>query len=73
MTAVRTAKIPTVLTNRFTASFFSVIILGSTPSIGILLVIMRRLGATNMDILFNSNSGEMRHDNFIQTILIILK
>lgn len=40
--------------------------LDSPPSIGVLLMIMRKLGTAQMDLLYNSNSGEIQQDNFIQ-------
>lgn len=41
--------------------------LDSPPSIGILLMVMQKLGTRQMDLLYHSNSGEIQQDNFIQT------
>ena len=41
--------------------------LDSPPSIGILLMLMQKEHATHSDILFNTNSGEIEHENFSPT------
>lgn len=41
--------------------------LDSSPSIAVLLMVMQRLGQTEMDILYNTNSGELQKDNYIET------
>lgn len=41
--------------------------LDSPPSIGVLLMVMQKLGTTDMDLIYHSNSGELQKDNFIQT------
>lgn len=41
--------------------------LDSPPSIAVLLMVMQRLGKTEMDILYHANSGELQKDNYIET------
>lgn len=41
--------------------------LDSRPSIYILLTLMQKLKTTNMDLLYNTNSGELQKNEFIQT------
>lgn len=41
--------------------------LDSPPSIGVLLMIMQKLGTTKMDLLSHTNSGELQNDEYIQT------
>ncbi len=41
--------------------------LDSPPSIGVLLMVMQKLGTAQMDLLYNSNSGEIQQNSFIQT------
>lgn len=41
--------------------------LDSPSSIGVLLMIMQRLGTTKMDLLFHTNSGELQNDEYLQT------
>jgi len=39
----------------------------SPPSIAALLMVMQKLGTTKMDLLYNTNSGELQKDNYIET------
>lgn len=41
--------------------------LDSPPSIGTVLMVMQKLGTTNMDLLYHSNSGEIQKNDYIQT------
>lgn len=41
--------------------------LDSPPSIGVLLMIMQKLEATKVDVLFHTNSGELQNDEYLQT------
>lgn len=41
--------------------------LDSPPSIGVLLKIMQKLGSTNSEILFHTNSGELQKNSSIET------
>lgn len=41
--------------------------LDSPPSIGTLLMVMQKLGTTHMDLLYNSNSGKIQKNDYIQT------
>lgn len=41
--------------------------LDSPPSIGTLLLTMQKLGATNSDLLYHTNSGEIQKNEYIQT------
>ncbi len=41
--------------------------LDSPASVGILLMTMQKLGSTNMEILFHTNSGEILNNKFIPT------
>lgn len=38
----------------------------SSPSIAVILMVMRRLGTTKMGLLYNTNSGELQKDNYIE-------
>lgn len=39
----------------------------SPPAIATLLMVMQLLGTTKMDLLFNTNSGELQKDDYIET------
>ena len=39
----------------------------SPPSIAVLLMVMQKLGTTQMDVLYHTNSGELQKDDYIET------
>lgn len=41
--------------------------LDSPPSIGILLMVMQKIGKTKIDLFYNTNSGELQNNDFIET------
>jgi len=41
--------------------------LDSPPSIGVLLMVMQKLGKAEPEFIFNANSGQLQKNNFIQT------
>lgn len=41
--------------------------LDSPPSIGVLLMVMQKIGKTKIDLLYNTNSGELQSNDFVET------